>query len=770
LAGLIEELKRRKVFRVLVAYVVAAWLLLQVADLLSSVLSLPEWAPKMVLFLLAIGLVPALILAWAYELTPEGIKRNAEVPRTPGKAAPGKLRGTLYAAGVVLAAVAGAGIYWFAGADQRWVRDVALPQIEQYIENDDWERAYATAMEIEARVPDSPVLDGYWSEFTVKTSIPSRPEGATVYRRSYEDTQADWQPLGRTPIHDMRIPRGFSLMRFEMPEFSEVLRIVGTMPLAGGWMSMGAEEDVTGTMFVVQPVDVVLEPAATLESAEVRVPGTQLFLDGRQVPLADFYIGQFEVTNREYKAFVDAGAYRQRGYWEQPFIREGMTMAWDEAMATFADTTGRPGPSTWIGGTYPEGQEDYPVGGISWYEAMAYARFAGHELPTVHHWRRAHAPATVTWQVLKSNVGTDGPAPVGQYEGTGWTGTSDMLGNVREWTANALGEERAIVGGAWDDLTYSIPISIDLPHALPPFDRSPQNGLRLASVHDERSVSDLLRQAIEPRAPIEVPEPVSDDAFAVMLQNFEQGDAPLNATIDETVEIREWTREHISLDSGDGQRSEFLLYLPEGRATRHRTIFFWPSSLAIQLTSLDDYRLPVDFLLRSGQAIALPIFERTFHRGDGRYLPFASVAARDLAIRRFREMRRIIDYLETRPDIDASSVAYYGYSWGGHIGALALAIEPRLKVGILNQAGFDQAPQSLLHPVNYLPRVHQPVLQFNGRYDTDFRYEDSAKPYFDRLASEFKKHVVEPGGHFVPNSVVIGETLAWLDEHLSEPH
>ena len=58
--GLMQELKRRKVFRVLLAYLVASWLLLQVADVLSSILSLPDWAPKLVLFLLVIGVVPAL--------------------------------------------------------------------------------------------------------------------------------------------------------------------------------------------------------------------------------------------------------------------------------------------------------------------------------------------------------------------------------------------------------------------------------------------------------------------------------------------------------------------------------------------------------------------------------------------------------------------------------------------------------------------------------------------------------------------------------------
>ena len=119
--GLIEELKRRKVFRVLLAYLVASWLLLQVADVLSSILSLPDWAPKLVFFLLAIGIVPALILAWAYELTPQGIQRDHDVRQSGTSAAPSRLRDALLAGGLLVVIGAGAGLYWLAGADERWV-------------------------------------------------------------------------------------------------------------------------------------------------------------------------------------------------------------------------------------------------------------------------------------------------------------------------------------------------------------------------------------------------------------------------------------------------------------------------------------------------------------------------------------------------------------------------------------------------------------------------------------------------------------------------
>ncbi len=80
--SLFAELKRRNVIRVAIAYGVASWVLLQVVDVISPILELPDWAPKLVLLILAIGLVPVLVFAWAFEMTPEGIKRESEVDRS----------------------------------------------------------------------------------------------------------------------------------------------------------------------------------------------------------------------------------------------------------------------------------------------------------------------------------------------------------------------------------------------------------------------------------------------------------------------------------------------------------------------------------------------------------------------------------------------------------------------------------------------------------------------------------------------------------------
>jgi adenylate cyclase len=80
--GLITELKRRNVFRVAVAYAVIAWFLAQVADLAFDNFGAPDWVPKSVLFVLALGFPLAIIFAWAFEMTPEGVKKEKDVDRS----------------------------------------------------------------------------------------------------------------------------------------------------------------------------------------------------------------------------------------------------------------------------------------------------------------------------------------------------------------------------------------------------------------------------------------------------------------------------------------------------------------------------------------------------------------------------------------------------------------------------------------------------------------------------------------------------------------
>ena len=82
MSGFFEELKRRNVFKAALAYIIAGWLIMQVVDVMFPALQLPEWTVTFVAALVMIGFPLALIFAWAFELTPEGIKREQEVDRS----------------------------------------------------------------------------------------------------------------------------------------------------------------------------------------------------------------------------------------------------------------------------------------------------------------------------------------------------------------------------------------------------------------------------------------------------------------------------------------------------------------------------------------------------------------------------------------------------------------------------------------------------------------------------------------------------------------
>ena len=106
--ALISELKRRNVFRVAIAYLVAAWLIVQLTEILIPMLLLPEWVGRFIFLLLVVLFIPTLIAAWALELTPEGIKlekhvdRSASIAPRTGQKLNGLIIGVLALAVVVL--------------------------------------------------------------------------------------------------------------------------------------------------------------------------------------------------------------------------------------------------------------------------------------------------------------------------------------------------------------------------------------------------------------------------------------------------------------------------------------------------------------------------------------------------------------------------------------------------------------------------------------------------------------------------------------------
>ena len=133
-----------------------------------------------------------------------------------------------------------------------------------------------------------------------------------------------------------------------------------------------------------------------------------------------------------------------------------------------------------------------------------------------------------------------------------------------------------------------------------------------------------------------------------------------------------------------------------------------------------------------------------------------------------KDLKRNLDFLETRQDIDSERVAFYGMSWGATCGVIIAAVEERFKTTILLGGGLTGLGRPEANQINYITRVKIPTLLLKGRYDTLLPYETTVKPLYDLLGTpqEHKKLVLYETEHIPARVDFMTEILAWLDRYL----
>lgn len=133
-------------------------------------------------------------------------------------------------------------------------------------------------------------------------------------------------------------------------------------------------------------------------------------------------------------------------------------------------------------------------------------------------------------------------------------------------------------------------------------------------------------------------------------------------------------------------------------------------------------------------------------------------------------MRRSIDYLETRSDIDTDRIAFYGLSWGGMMGIIISAVEERLKASILYSGGLYKRGKPLpkIDTFNFAQHIKIPILMLNGKYDYTFLMQISQMPLYQLLGTREKDkfHKTYEADHFIPKHELIKEVLTFLDDYL----
>ena len=702
-------------------------------------------------------------------------------PSLPARPAYSARPRTIVAVAAVLTLVAGGAgaVWWTQQRAEARTLERAIEDASALTDRDEYFAAFVRASDAVRLAPGDPRLAALWERMAVQAPIVTVPSGALVSIKDTRHLDAAWVPLGRAPIAGVRMPRSTLRWRFELDgydtqEFIAPPPAPGAPPGRGRGGGASLQMHARGTV----PDGMLL----------LRAPVLNLNLAGynytRRFPAPDFLIDKFEITNRQFKQFVDANGYSRPEFWKHPFLTEARTLSWNEAMEEFRDRTGRPGPSTWEVGTYASGRDEHPVGGVSWYEAAAYAEFAGKSLPSVYHWVAAATIGAAAYITPNSNIGGKESAPVGTFKAVTGVGAYDMAGNVREWCSNGIpgSAARYHLGGSWADPTYMFAFG----NARDPFDRSEVNGFRLVKYLDGDIPAPVLA-AIEPPTHDPNRKPPSNEVLNAYAALYRYDRVPL----DDKVESRDdsnqhWMTEVVSYTTAEGtERWPAFLFLPKNAKPPYQAVVFAPGAGAIAPTPLATFLAnpnamqQLSYLMVSGRALIFPMYSGTYERNTWQTSPWPDPERTrgflDWMVQVVRDARRATDYLQSRTDIDISKVAYVGLSWGALHGPRVLAFEDRFKVGVLLDGGAGQGTQSPTYAsvdsFNFAGRVKQPVLMVNGTDDFIFPVETSQKPLFALLAAPAsdKRHAIFPGGHVIINqqrSQVVREVLNWLDKYL----
>jgi serine/threonine protein kinase len=356
-------------------------------------------------------------------------------------------RTALIVLGVLILAGALAWFLWHR-SNVNWAR-TQLPQIEGLAQAQKFYEAYGLAVAAQKYLPDDPTIARLMPTISNTISVTSDPAGAQVYlKRFAPDDSGKFPPrqlVGTTPVDNLRVARGQYILYIEKDGYAKTEQTV-----SGAIMH-------AGNMIVLPPpirVEEKLIAADKIPERMTFVPGGdyRLVAWGRPTDarprLDDYFIDKYEVSNQEYKEFINAGGYLKKQYWNYPFIKDGKTLSWEEAMKEFKDRTGLPGPRSWSSQNFPEGKADYPVTDITWYEASAYAVFRGNQLPTIFQWEKAARNGSASplgnympWGIFypgdtldyHANFKNEGTMPVSSSEfGISPFGAYNMAGNASD--------------------------------------------------------------------------------------------------------------------------------------------------------------------------------------------------------------------------------------------------------------------------------------------------------------------------------------------------
>ena len=756
------ELKKSKIFKNVGAYLAFSFIIIQLAEILFEPLGVDQKYILNLLFLLAL-IFPFVVLITYF------INREKNDEKSSNFIKKNQFNFRLLSSVFILLLIFGLSIsnilLYTSKVTDEWIENDLIPELVELSKNRKYTTALALATSDKLNDTVNKKLQEAFKLFSFNADIELDQSEVEVSYKPNNELELNWKSVGLLPIKNKLMPKGFLRMKFEKPGYNSL-------------------ENIVGFNYRSRLPKIKLLEKTQANKNEIFIAGGNytLTIPGldhiEAVDIGNYHIDKFEVTNIDYMKFINDGGYQNPNYWVDKFTFKGKIVNRDSAMKMMVDKSGMPGPSTWIGGQYPKGQDNFPVTGISWYEASAYAKYVNKSLPTIYHWNIAANTAAAEQIIPYSNFSKEGTVEVGSLNGVTRYGVYDMAGNVREWCSNTIsGNQKVILGGGYTDMNYSFQ---DI-FGQNPLNRSESNGIRLVEylngTPEKKSLNDIILQERD----FLNEKLVSEEIFESYLNNFKYDKIDLNPKVlmkdDTTFDL--FSFEKIEFNAAyNNERMQAYLFLPKANPSniKYKTVVFFPGSGALYRTSSDDMPQIVNdsfnynFLLKNGYALIRPIYKSTYERSDELKsdYPNQSVSYKKHVIYWSNDFSASLDYLESRTDMDMDNIFYYGISWGGFMANTILAVEKRINSAVLLVAGLCfQKSLPEVEAFQFTSRITTPVIMLNGKYDHFFPYQTSQLPMYKLLKTpgKDKKYVVHEDGHTIPPSLLIKEAISWLDKY-----
>jgi hypothetical protein len=636
-----------------------------------------------------------------------------------------------------------------------------LPEISNAFDKGDILFVFKKTKSLLENYPDNEILKNFFVKSSWNINVDSDLKETEVYVKFPKDTI--WNYIGFTPIDSLRVPGlGEDLIDFTLKLKKGDVEYI-TEGEQYGYFEISLLKDVPPG-FIYKKIK---------ENINMNMPGVFLGPDNL---IPSFGVSKTEVTNLQFKQFIEDGGYNKPKYWDFPFYFEGEEFTYDKTIKLFTDKFGKFGPANWIYGEFPDGEENFPVQGISWFEARAYAKYKELSLPNIFQWLDAASLSGFKFKLPNlsgSNFNSNKPRDVNESDNE-----IDLLpniaGNVREWTNTSHGNNRKVIlGGSYTEDEYTF----NSFYSISPFDRSIENGIRLVKNLKEiyQFNDNFIAKYFERDFYKE--QDVSDEVFEVYKSQFDYPNKPLDV-VEKIIESsnKNYRIEKFEMPTPYKSEEKLYGYIISSKKFNDKTkpIIEFPSAWAIfsdDLKISDDLIKEKKYLLDEGYSIIMPVYYNTWEREKllKDWWPNETEEYKSTIVKIGKDFKRVIDYLETKENLVFEKLSYMGYSWGSVTSNILLAIDNRISSASIFVGGLMlQKSRKEIESHLYVRRIKIPILHIVGKRDGIFEYEESFLPWNNLIGTPEKDKsiiVLEDVGHGLPKDVMVENHLNFLEKY-----